>query len=268
LQIEPKHFVVRRQSAFQAILLTEDEPGLRSLRFGAGEGRQSVVKIGDPRHLELPYARVLPASLAFAQNPESLLVLGLGGGTLPAFFHSHFPKIRIDVVELDPGVVGVAKEFCGFIEDARMRVHVGDARDFVEASCGGYDMIILDCFDSNFIPAHLTTLEFLRNVRQALAPKGIAVANVWGRGSNRLYAHMLLTYRAAFKDLYILDVPEPGTKIFVALTRRKQMTRDKLLALARKIARRRDFTYDLSDEIAGFRNAESESIQGGAVLTD
>jgi spermidine synthase len=260
--------LVARHSAFQAILLTENESGLRSLRFGEGEARQSVVKVGDPSHLELPYARVLPACLAFARSPLRLLVVGLGGGTLPRFFHRHFPEMTIDVVELDRGVVEVAKEFCGLQEDSRLHVHVADGRDFVESSRGGYDLIILDCFDVDSIPLHLTTLEFLRSVRKALSADGIAVANVWGRASNPRYAHMLLTYRAAFEDLYIFDVRAPGTKIFVALTWQQQMTRVEVIRLTREIAKARGFTFKLSDEIAGFRHARSEGIAGGAVLMD
>ena len=126
--INGEKVLVTRHSAYQTILITEDRAGLRTLRFGSEGAFQSVVKLGDPRHLELSYARVLPACLAFNQNPHRVLIVGLGGGTLPRFFHSHFPEMMIDVVEIDQGAVDVAKEHCGFEEDARMRVHVdGDA---------------------------------------------------------------------------------------------------------------------------------------------
>lgn len=130
--INGEKVVVARHSAFQAILLTENESGLRTLRFGSDGALQSVLKVGDPRHLEMPYARVLPACLAFAPNPLRALIVGLGGGTLPRFFRSHFPEMTIDVVELDPDVLEVAREHCGFEEDARMRVYVDDGRDFIE----------------------------------------------------------------------------------------------------------------------------------------
>ena len=260
--------LVSRHSAFNEILLTEDESGLRTLSFGSDGAFQSVLKAGDPRHLALPYARVLPACLAFHLNPLRMLIVGLGGGTLPRFFHSHFPEMMIDVVEIDQGVVDVAKEYCGFAEDARMRVHVEDGRDFIEGSEGGYDVIILDSFDTDSIPRHLATLEFLRGVRNALAPLGIVVANVWGQAINPLYADMLLTYRAAFEDVYILDVPAPGTKIFGALPRRQAMTRDELIQRAQEISRHRGFDYELGDVITGFRNADLETLRGGSVLRD
>jgi len=197
-----------------------------------------------------------------------MLIVGLGGGTLPRFFHSHFPEMMIDVVEIDPGVVDVAREYCGFAEDARMRVYVADGRDFIEASRGGYDVIILDSFDADVIPRHLATLEFLRRVQNALAPSGIIVANVWGRAINPLSADMLLTYRAAFADVYVFDVPTPGTKIFVALPRRHAMTRDELIRHAREISRNRGFDYELGDVITGFRNSELETLRCGSVLRD
>jgi len=68
----------------------------------------------------------------------------------------------------------------------------------------------LDTFGANSIPPHLSTLEFLTSVRAALSPKGMVIANIWGRTWNPLYAHMVLTFRAAFADTYILDVRSPA----------------------------------------------------------
>lgn len=266
--INGEKVLVARHTAFQPILLTENESGLRTLRFGAEGVSQSVLKAADPRHLELAYARVLPASLVFVQDPRRVLIVGLGGGSLPRFFHSHFPETTIDVVELDRGVVDVAKTYCGFAEDARMHVHVEDGRDFIEAAGGGYDLIVLDCFDADSIPPHLATLEFLSTARNALSPRGIVVANIWGQSANPLYARMLITYRAVFDDVYIFDVPRPGSKLFVALPFKQTMSRDEMVERAGEIGRCRGFNYDLSTEIAGFRNSEIETIRAGAVLRD
>ncbi|HSI12150.1 MAG TPA: fused MFS/spermidine synthase [Chthoniobacter sp.] len=260
--------LVARHSAFQPILLTENELGLRTLRFGADGVSQSVVKASDPRHLALAYARVLPASLAFVPDPRRILIVGLGGGSLPRFFHSHFPETAIDVVELDGEVVEVAKAYCGFVEDARLRVHVEDGRDFIDATRESYDIIILDCFDAESIPQHLATLEFLGRVRSTLSSGGMVVANIWGRSSNPLYGPMLTTYRAAFEDVYIFDVPQPGSKLFVSLPFKQLMTRDTVVERAGEMGRRHHFTYDLSAEVFGFRNSDFETIRAGAILRD
>lgn len=263
-----ERLIVSRTSAFQSIRLTEDAAGLRTLRFGEEGASQSVVKADDPRYLALPYARLLPACLAFAPKAARVLIVGLGGGSLPRFFHSHFPGMTIDVVELDADVVALAKEYCGVEEDARLRVFVDDGRDFIEAVREGYDVIVLDSFDTDAVPAHLTTLECLVAVREALTSEGIVVANVWGRAVNPLYASMLRTYQEAFEDVYILDVPAPGTKLFIGLSHSREMTRDALLEKAREISCIYEFRYDLAAVIAGFRNSTLETIRGGDVLRD
>ena len=260
--------LVARHSPFNLIVVTEDRFGFRTLRFGHEGVRQRVVKIGAPQHLELPYINVLPNSLAFTRNLSRILIVGLGGGTLPGFFRSLLPQIEIDIVEIDPDVLDVAKNYCGFSEDARMKVHLEDARDFIERCSNRYDMIILDGFDAETIPSHLLTLEFFQAVRHALAPEGIAVANVWGRALNRIYDHTILTYREAFDDLYIFDVPDPGTKIFVGLQRKRAMSRSEVITGITKISQEYGFAHNFCNSIAGFRNSEAETVRGGEVLRD
>jgi len=260
--------LVARQSGFQTILLTENQAGLRTLRFGEEGASQSVVNVGDPSHLALPYARLLPASLGFCTKLERMLIVGLGGGSLARFFRSHFREMMIDVVELDPAVVDVARDHCGFEEDSQLRVHVDDGRDFIKSKTAPYDVIILDTFDAESIPAHLTTLEFLNEVKNAVTPAGIVVANVWGPASNPAYADMLLTYRAAFDAVYIFDVPAPGTKLFAALKQTQTISRDELIQKCHAISEKYGFKYDLSAEVAGFRDSRDETVRAGSVLTD
>lgn len=260
--------LVARHSAFQVIRLTEDDSGLRTLRFGSDGPCQSIVRPGDPSHLAMYYARVVPAALVFAANLRRMLVVGLGGGSLPMFFHRHFPELSIEVVELDPEVLAVAREYCGFKEDNRLRVHLEDGRDFLESNREGFDVVILDCYDAQSTPPHLRTLEFLSTVRANLSVGGIAVANIWGRRYNPLFESMLLTYRAAFEEVYLFDVPATGSRIFAALPRKEAFTREELIPKARELSRAHRFPFDLADSITGFRNAELETVRGGAPLRD
>ena len=257
--------LVSRHSGFNRIVLTENFEGLRTLRFSESGPCQSIVKVGDPEHLALAYTKVLVQGLAFVENPKRILVLGLGGGTLPFLFHTIFQNARVDVVEIDPDVLAVAREFCGFVESERLRVHLEDARDFIERHEGCYDVIVLDCFGAESIPQHLLTSEFLEEVHNSLAPGGIAVANVWGRTDNRLYERMLRTYRAEFKEVFVLDVPGAGTKVFVALTFHEGRTHAELLERMLAIPIRRSPL----DTPLRFRNSDHETLQdAGSVLRD
>src|SRR5712664_4322014 len=170
--------IYERAAPYNTIIVTEDHRGLRTLLFERGGGRQSVVKPGDPDHLELPYARVALAGLALCEEPRRILVVGLGAGSLPMFLRKHYPAAAIDVAEIDPGVVDVAKQFFGFREDELMRAHVGDGRQFIENVRQGYDIIFLDAFGARDVPKHLTTQEFLLAVRRVLVTSGVVVSNV------------------------------------------------------------------------------------------
>jgi len=261
--------IYEKASPYNTIIVTEDHKGMRTLLFERGGGRQSVVKPGDPDHLELPYARVALAGLALCEEPRRILVVGLGGGSLPMFLRKHYPTATIDAAEIDPGVVDVAKKFFGFVEDERMLARVGDGRQFIEnARQADYDIIFLDAFGARDVPKHLTTLEFLQAVRRALKPGGVVVSNVWRPASNPLYDAMARTYQEAFEELFVLDVPGDVNNIFLALPRRQTLGQGDLAGLARKISTAKQFRFDLGDLVEyGFQHAREKNPQA-RVLRD
>lgn len=257
----------KKQSKYSTIMVTEDDQGLRTMWFEENGARQSVVKVGDPDHLELAYARVVPVGLAFVPKPQRVLIVGLGGGTIPMFLHKHYPKATIDVVDIDPDVVDVAKRFFGFREDATLRAHVDDGRRFIENCRNPYDVIFLDAFSSENIPYHLATREFLQAVRKALTPGGAVVGNIWSRGSNPLYDSMVLTYRDVFEELYLFDVRRAGNEILVGLPRKQAVNRDDLARRASEIAKAKGFRFDLGGAVEyGFRRPPDDAFRGRVLL--
>jgi spermidine synthase len=256
-----------KASAFGTVVVTEGN-GLRTLRFARNGARQSVVKVGDPAHLELPYAPVAFTSLALCRGPERVLVVGHGAGTLPMFLRHYFPEATIDSVDIDPEVVFVAKEFFGFREDPRMGAIVADGRAFIEQTREPYDVIFLDAFGGDSLPPELTTQEFLRAVRRAVRPSGVVVGNIWGRHSNRLYDSMVRTYQEVFDDLYILTVQGAGNMILLALPRRQTLGREELAGLASRVSTAKGFRFDLGERVRyGYSHAAGKSTEG-RVLRD
>jgi spermidine synthase len=236
-----------RASAYNTIIVTEDDKGIRTLYFEKDGARQSAALPGNPDLLVLPYARVALVGLALSEESGRFLVVGLGGGTLPMFLRRHYPDAAIDAVDIDPEVVFVAKKFFGFREDEFMRAHVADGRKFIEQSPLPYDAIFLDAYGAGNIPAHLTTEEFLHAVRRAVAPGGVVVGNVWGHGSNPPYEAMVRTYRKVFDELLVLDVRGAGNRILLALPRRRSAGSEELTRLARNVSAARRFPFDLGD---------------------
>lgn len=256
-----------KEGPFGWVIVTESN-GLRTLQFERGGARQTVVKIGDPAHLELPYAPVALAGLSVCETPRRVLIVGLGGGTLPMFIRQYFPEAIIDGVDINPDVVDVARRFLGFREDSRMRGIVADGRKFIEETREPYDIIFLDAFGADSVPPPLSTVEFLRAVRKALKPSGVAVGNIWSREYNRLYEPMVRTYQEAFDDLYLLEVRGVGNRILLALPRKENFTRASLSSRAGALSKAKGFRFDMAPLVQSGFNHLVERDASTRVLTD
>ena len=162
----------KKASPYATLVVTEDEHGLRSLQFGDDPAVQSIVKVGDPDHVEFEYVQAMLVTLAMVQEPKRVLIVGLGGGSIPSLLRKHYPQLTIDVVDIDPDVLEVAKKFFGFQEDASMHVYIEDGRRFIEKCKQPYDIIFLDAYGPGNIPYDLATKEFLLSAHAPWGPKG------------------------------------------------------------------------------------------------
>jgi spermidine synthase len=126
-----------------------------------------------------------------------------------------FPDARLTVVELDPVVVDVARRYFRLPDDPRLGVEVGDGRRFLAARPDRWDIVVVDAFFADAIPAHLVTQEFLTLLRSRLAPGGVVVANVIGAldgPGSRLFRSVYKTYRTAFPTVLVHPAILPGDK--------------------------------------------------------
>jgi len=266
--IGAEKLLLERRSPYNRILVSEDERGYRILRFEAGGALQSVVKPGDPDHLELAYVRAMPVAFVHVVEPRNVLVVGLGGGSIPSFVHKRFPRTKVDVVDIDPGVVAVARSHFGFVEDERMRAHVEDGRRFIERAVGRYDVIFLDGFGTDSVPRHLTTREFHQSVKRALTSEGVVVGNVWARESNRQYDSMVKTYRVVYDEVAVVEVEGTANRILVACPRRMALPPEEVVRRGRVLTQRLPLRTDLGEVLErGYRPIGRDG-DAGQVLTD
>jgi spermidine synthase len=195
------------RSLYRDVLIYEDG-GERCMCFTrqCRIGRQSCVDLANPRHFALNYTRLmLGGALFMAEPPRRILIVGLGGGTLPMALAELLPEAHIDVIEIDPAVTRAARKYFDFRDGPRMRVIEQDGRVYVKrAGRAGerYDLVMLDAFDHEYIPEHLLTREFLIEVRTLLGERGVLVANTFS--SSRLYDHESTTYAAVYGPFFNL----------------------------------------------------------------
>ena len=206
------------RSLYRNILVT-DTRGERCLRFSVRreQRNQSCIRLEDPDAIVFPYVRMMLASLLLNPEPRRVLVIGLGGGTLPTALRDLYPHARIDVVEIDPAVVRVAQKYFQFRTDAAMQVITADARVYVKRAlrrATRYDLVLLDAFGGEYIPEHLMTREFLEEVRDILTDDGVLAANTFS--SSRLYDHESATYASVFNQFFNVRSPISRNRIIVA----------------------------------------------------
>jgi spermidine synthase len=186
--------------------------------------------------------------LAFTQQLDRILVLGLGGGNIPMFLRKYYSAAQIDVVDIDPQIIALAKQYFNFIEDDLLQAHAQDGRAFVENVQKPYDLIFLDAYTAAGIPTHLATREFLLSLKNALKPSGAIIANMWSTPKvNPLYRSMLRTYQEVFREVYTLRVPTAGNKIVIALPRLKGLPLNSIAQHAQEISAQKRLPFDLSE---------------------
>lgn len=208
----------REQSLYHTILVVA-EPTRLCLKFSVRNNtrNQSCVDPHDPKRMVFGYTRMMMAALLVVPEPRSVLVAGLGGGTLPTALAELLPDVQIDVVEIDPAVVKVARTYFDFEESERVRVHIRDARVFVKRALQRsrqYDLVVLDAYSGDYIPEHLMTAEFLDETRRLLAPGGAVAANTFA--TSQLYDHESATYRLVFGEFFNLRVSTSNNRVILA----------------------------------------------------
>lgn len=205
------------RSRYRDITVTQNGDR-RCLLFNVhrGDRNQTCLMVNDRERLVFDYTRMSFAGLLLTPDPRRILIIGLGGGSIPLTFSDLLPHAVIDVVEIDDAVVDVAKEFFFFEETDNMRVFVDDGRPFIKrAGIRGetYDYIVLDAFSGDYIPEHMLTLEFLEEVKRIMSPEAVLVANTFS--TSRLYDHESVTYQRAFTEFYNFQLPSSGNRIII-----------------------------------------------------
>jgi spermidine synthase len=182
----------KRRRADEGALVEDTEFGRAEVRVDrrhAGgrlllvDGQESsYVDLDDPTRLDFAYVRRIGDLLdlhAPAGAPLRALHVGGGGFTLPRYLHATRPGSRSVVFERDAGLVDVARRALGLRTSAKLRVRLGDGREGLAASAArSADAVVVDAFDGPLVPAHLLTVEFVRDVRRVLRPGGLCVLNL------------------------------------------------------------------------------------------
>ncbi len=180
-----KDILYRDSNFFGVIKVVDTVSGERILLHGVtNHGTQAL----DPKLRLTPlsyYGAISPIADVFrnldrSPGRQNVAVLGLGAGVTACFSRKgrHF-----DFFEIDPAVIEVAQntKYFTYLSDCRSPYDIipGDGRLTLKTMPDhSYDVIVLDAFTSDNIPAHLLTIEAIEMYLRKLKPGGAVVFNI------------------------------------------------------------------------------------------
>lgn len=209
---------LQRDSAETTSVDISEMDGVRALHLGNATV-QSAMRINAPFELELTYTRGMMCYLLFNAAARDIVVIGLGGGSIPKYIHRHLPDARVIAIELNPAVIAAARSHFHLpADDARLSVVQGDGVAWVRENVGQAEVLMLDAYDSNGLAPDLSSQEFYDSCYAALAADGILAVNLWG--SDRNFDVYLQRIEQSF-DGRVLMMPtgRPGNIVIFAFRR-------------------------------------------------
>ena len=244
--------VFEADSAYHHIQVIDDvHRNARFLNFN--NYTEGAISLTPPYESQLVYADAFQLGRIFRPQLQHVLVIGGGGGVGARKFVADDPSVVVDLVEIDPMVIDVGQRFFYLQADHRLRVHAEDGRNFVRESRQQYDLVVLDAYTiGGQVPFHLTTQEFMRELKSILKPGGVILANInsalEGPRSRVLRAEYK-TIASVFAELYLF--PLTGARrghadpvflnsrrnvILVATVEKQSLTQEEIAAIADRLA--------------------------------
>ncbi|MFJ8826507.1 spermidine synthase [Streptomyces sp. NPDC102467] len=172
---------------------------------------QSHVDLADPAHLSFEYQRRIGHVIDLAADPgRPVQAVHLGGGafTLARYVAATRPRATQQVVESDGPLVQLVRTELPLEPGSRIRVRTADAREALGKLPDAWaDVLVADVFSGARTPGHLTTTEFLTEVRRVLRPAGTYVANLADGPPLAYLRAQIATAAAVFPELALIADP-------------------------------------------------------------
>jgi spermidine synthase len=155
----------------------QDDGHIRSLHFSMGE-LQSQMNRQNPGQLQVDYTRTMMGFLLLHSAPANICMVGLGGGSLVKFCHAQLPASCLTVLEINPHVIALRRQFAVPDDDVRLEVIEADGAAYLALHPARFDVLLIDGFDHQGQPAALCTQAFYDDCFAALKPDGVLVVNL------------------------------------------------------------------------------------------
>lgn len=245
----------RKKSKFSTIHIRKLK-STRTLLFVRDNGEEvveSMVDLDEPKHLLIDYTRYMFTSYFFRPRQARVLIVGLGGGSMVHFLKHHDPKLKVDVVEIDPVIVELADKYFKVKTGGAVKIHTKDAFDYLKNTKEKYDVIYMDAFlkpsdatDTTGVPLRLKTINFYKDIQKKLTADGLVVFNINPHAKDD---DDLKNIKDAFPQSYVFALPDNGGYVAVGSMTKKRMGAKALRAAAEALNKQHKTRYSYLDMV-------------------
>ncbi|HSW12438.1 MAG TPA: hypothetical protein VLI06_06325 [Solimonas sp.] len=179
---------------------------------------QSQIDLKTPDALPFAYTRRMLGFLLFKPEPQHVVIIGLGGGSLTRWCHRRLPQTRVTTLEIDEQVIAFGEWFELPPPDARMQIVHADAADWFAGTRERADVVLVDGCDDSGTAATFCEEAFYRSLRARLLKGGIVVVNLLGTASKMNDLQKLLG--EIFPAVMVVDVRGVGNRVLIAFNER------------------------------------------------
>lgn len=262
----PTKVIFHEKSIYHDIFILQNNQkslDLRCLSFEQNpKGYQSCIKMNSKQFAH-DYSKAMLYAVNYTKNKDDILFLGMGGAIIPTAFRDIYPDAKIDIVDIDPLLPLIAKNYFNFKADKKMIAITQDARVFVKNTPKKYDIIFLDVFNGVDIPNHLTTVEFFTLLKSKLKDGGVIVWNTCSQ-SEKFRNKQQLTMEKVFGSVYLIQPRVFGYVNTVVMVLNKEGVVQPEINLQNDIISRKVKFYQADVEMS----VDKITLQNGEIFTD
>src|SRR5476651_729312 len=118
-----------------------DENLTRTLSFNGSW--ETTMSLTNPLAGHFEYTEYFQMPWLWNHDIKRVLMEGLGGGSTPRAYQHYYTNVMVDMVEIDPVVVEVAKKYFNVEEANNFKIHINDGRVFLRQTPNIYDVILM-----------------------------------------------------------------------------------------------------------------------------
>ncbi|MFN7708633.1 MAG: spermidine synthase [Sphingobacteriia bacterium] len=152
-------------------------PGLEVIYSGGSyllHSRRTNYSEGELKEV---FHRTFRALGVYHRPMQTVLVLGLGAGSIVRLLAARGRRPAVTGVELDPKVIELGKAYFGLDRHPNLQIVEADAATYLQQQQGRYDLVCVDVFVDELVPEAMDQLAVIEACKRALAPGGLLIWN-------------------------------------------------------------------------------------------